>query len=368
MKFVCSSQKLSEICSNVQRAVSQKTSLPALEGILIKAENNNIVLSSYDLEVGIITTMEARVEKTGSIVLNAKILCDILRSLPEENVSVEVDERLACKIKSGEAVFTFMGISASEYPELPEVSGGFPLVINSDLLKDMIRKTIFATAENDAKIVHTGVRFEIEENNIRLIAVDGFRLAIRNEKIDYSGEEKIFVVPKKTLNELTKLITGSDETVSINIGLHHIVFEIGTYCIVSRLLSGEFLNYKAAISASANATVKVNVRKFIESIERTSLIITDRTKSPIRCIFDSDIIKMSSTTVLGTASDKVTAQMKGEKLEMGFNNKFLLDALKVCDTDEVIIRLSSPIQPIIIVPTEGDSFLFLILPVRLKTE
>lgn len=368
MKFVCSSQKLSEICSNVQRAVSQKTSIPSIEGILVKAENNSITLTGYDLEVGIITTMEANVLKTGSIILNAKIFCDILRNLPEENVTVEVDERLACKIKSGEAEFTLMGISSSEYPELPEVSGGFPLVINAEILRDMVRKTIFATAENDAKVVHTGVRFEIEENNIRLIAVDGFRLAIRNEKIDYSGDEKIFVVPKKTLNELTKLITGGDETISVNIGKRHIVFEIGTYNIVSRLLDGEFLNYKAAISGAANATVKVSVRKLIESIERTSLIITDRAKSPIRCIFDSDVIKISSTTVLGTAADKVPADMQGEKLEMGFNNKFLLDALKVCDTDEVVIRLSSPIQPIIIVPKDGDNFLFLILPVRLKTE
>lgn len=367
MKFVCSSQKLSELCSNVQRAVSQKTSIPSIEGILIKAENNLITLTGYDLEMGIITTMEADTQENGSIILNAKILCDILRNLPTETVSISSDERLSCKIKSGEAEFNLIGISPAEYPELPAVNGGFPIVIGGELLRDMIRKTIFATAENDAKIVHTGVRFEIGGHNIRLIAVDGFRLAIRNEKIDYDGEEKIFVVPKKTLNEVTKLIS-DDASVSMNIGKRHIVFEIGNYNIVSRLLDGEFLNYKAAISGTANATVKVNVRQLINSIERTSLIITDRAKSPIRCIFDEDIIKISSTTTLGTANDKIPAQMKGDKLEIGFNNRFLLDALKVCDTDEVIIRLSSPVLPIIIIPTEGESFLFLILPVRLKTE
>ena len=145
-------------------------------------------------------------------------------------------------------------------------------------------------------------------------------------------------------------------------------FKIGDYDIVSRLLAGEFLNYKAAISGNSTGTVKVSVRNLINSIERTSLIITDRAKSPIRCIFDKDMIKISSVTVLGSANDRVPAEMTGEKLEMGFNNKFLLDALRVCDTDEVIIKLSSPVHPIIIVPTDGDSFLFLILPVRLKTE
>lgn len=368
MKFECNTHILSDICSNVQRAVSQKTSIPSLEGIMIKAEGNTVTLTGYDLEVGMITSTDAEVKENGSIILNAKILCDILRNLPEDRVSFEADERLSCKIKSGEAEFTLVGTSSAEYPELPSVNGGFPVVIDSEILKDMIRKTIFATAENDAKIVHTGVRFEISENNIRLVAVDGFRLAIRNEKIDYSGEEKIFVVPKKTLNEVLKLSAGEDGKISMSIGKRHITFKIGDYDIVSRLLDGEFLNYKAAISGNSTGTVKVSVRTLINSIERTSLIITDRAKSPIRCIFDKDMIKISSVTVLGSANDRVPAEMTGEKLEMGFNNKFLLDALRVCDTDEVIIKLSSPVHPIIIVPTDGDSFLFLILPVRLKTE
>lgn len=167
---------------------------------------------------------------------------------------------------------------------------------------------------------------------------------------------------------MLKLSAGEDGKISMSIGKRHITFKIGDYDIVSRLLDGEFLNYKAAISGNSTGTVKVSVRNLINSIERTSLIITDRAKSPIRCIFDKDMIKISSVTVLGSANDRVPAEMTGEKLEMGFNNKFLLDALRVCDTDEVIIKLSSPVHPIIIVPTDGDSFLFLILPVRLKTE
>lgn len=367
MKLICETQKLSEICSNVQRAVSTKSSIPAIEGILLEAGENVLTLTGYDLEVGMITSMEARVEEAGSIILNAKILCDILRSLPSDTVSIEADERLTCRIKSGDAEFTLIGIPAADYPELPSVESGFPIVLDSETLRDMIRKTIFATAENDVKVVHTGVRFEIGANQIRLVAVDGFRLAMRNEEIDYDGEEKIFVAPKKALNEVVKL-TGGEETIALNVGKRFIVFEIGSYRIVSRLLEGEFLNYRAAISGKVTGTVRVNTRLLIQSIERTSLIITDRTKSPIRCVFDEDMIRISSTTALGTAHDRVPCKSEGEHMEIGFNNRYLLDALRVCDADEVLVKIGSPILPILIVPTEGEDFLFLVLPVRLKTE
>lgn len=367
MKLICETQKLSEICSNVQRAVSTKSSIPAIEGILLEAGEKVLTLTGYDLEVGMITSMEARVEEAGSIILNAKILCDILRSLPSDTVSIEADERLTCRIKSGDAEFTLIGIPAADYPELPSVESGFPIVLDSETLRDMIRKTIFATAENDVKVVHTGVRFEIGANQIRLVAVDGFRLAMRNEEIDYDGEEKIFVAPKKALNEVVKL-TGGEETIALNVGKRFIVFEIGSYRIVSRLLEGEFLNYRAAISGKVTGTVRVNTRLLIQSIERTSLIITDRTKSPIRCVFDEDMIRISSTTALGTAHDRVPCKSEGEHMEIGFNNRYLLDALRVCDADEVLVKIGSPILPILIVPTEGEDFLFLVLPVRLKTE
>ena len=254
----------------------------------------------------------------------------------------------------GKLEFSLIGISSQEYPELPSVNSSFPIVVKGGILKDMIRKTVFAAAENDTKIVHTGVRFEIADRQIRLVAVDGFRLAIRNEEIDYIGEEQVFVVPKKALNEIMKLVI-DDEPVAMNIGKRHIVFEINNYIIVSRLLDGEFLNYKSA-----------NTRMLISSIERTSLVITDRAKSPIRCIFEDGLIRTSAITTLGSANDKIPAQIKGNRIEIGFNNRFLLDALKVCDTDEVKIKLASPVLPIIIEPKEGNSFLFLILPVKLK--
>ena len=210
-------------------------------------------------------------------------------------------------ITSDSAEYTLVGISPKEFPELPSVTGGFPIVAGQEMLKEMIRQTIFAVATNDTKVVHTGIKFEISDNLIKLIAVDGFRLAIRKEAIDYSGEFSSFIVPSKTLSEVVKLFREDDETVSISVGKKHIVFEIGSYSVVSRLLDGEFLNYKSAIPGESTTEVRVNTRQFIDSIERISLIITDKIKSPLRCTFGDNAIRLSSTTALGSASDEVSA-------------------------------------------------------------
>ncbi len=367
MKIVCNTEILSEACQNVSRVVSTKTSIPAIEGIYLKAIGNELILTGYDLEVGINTSIEAKVEEPGSIIINARILCDILRKLPAEVVRIEADERQLCIIRCGEAEYKIVGIAAEEYPELPTVSGGYPIIVESGTLSDMVRQTIFAVSKNDTKIVHTGIKFEITRDQIRLVAVDGFRLAIRTEQIKYSGEDMSFIVPAKTLSEVIKLIDNC-EVISMNIAKRHIIFEVGNYSIISRLLDGEFLDYNSAVPKSLTTEVNVNVKTFIDSIERTSLLITDRLKSPLRCIFDENMIKISTVTSLGTANDKLACKTEGNRVEIGFNNIFLLDALKACSLDEVKITLNGPLSPITIVPPEGDNFLYLVLPVRLKNE
>lgn len=368
MKIYCETQVLCEACLNVQRAVSNKTTIPAIEGILIKAIGNELILTGYDLEVGITTSIPCRVMEQGAIILNAKLLCDIVRKIPGDQVYIETDERLLATIRGGEAEYSLIGIDGNEFPELPAVSGGYPVVLEQKLLKDMVRQTIFAVSVNDSKIVHTGVKFEVAPNLIRLVAVDGSRLAMRTEAINYMGDELSFVVPAKTLNEVTKLIGDDEDTISLGIGKRHIIFEIGSYQIISRLLDGDFLNYKNAIPTTCSATAKVNTREMIESIDRTSLIITDKFKSPVRFVFDDKLVRISSITALGTANDSFPCEYEGNRIEIGFNNKLLLDALRACDADEVKIELNSGSSPILILPTEGDSFLFLILPMRLKKD
>ncbi len=368
MKITCNTAELSLACQNVQRAASTKTAIPAIEGILMVAKDGVLTLTGYDLEMGITTSIPAKIEEAGELVLNAHMFSETLRKLPDSSVNIFSDSRHIASISCGDFESTLIGISAEEYPDLPTVSGGYPITIQQSVLKDMVRKTIFSVAVKDSKIVHTGIKFEIEENHIRLIAVDGVRLAIRNENIDYSGEALSFVVPAKTLSEVVKLMGEDDAMVTLGVGKRHIVFEVGGYNIISRLLDGEFLNYKAAIPSSTKTVINVNTRSFIESIDRTSLIITDKIKSPVKCVFDEGLIKMSSITSLGTANDRIPAAIDGEACTIGFNNKYMLEALRACDTDEVRIMLNGAVAPILIVPNQGDEFIFLILPVRLKNE
>ena len=368
MKFVCETSTLSTACQNVQRAVSAKSTIPGTEGILIKALNSELNLTGYDLEIGINTTIYAKVEEAGSIVLNAKVLCEILRRIPNQTVTIDCDERNFATIRSGDIKYEIMGISADDYPELPTVQGNFTIDINRKMLSEMVKQTIFAVAVTDAKVVYTGIKFEISEGEIKLIAVDGFRMAIRTEKIDYHGEDITFIVPAKTMSEIFKLsVEDSEEEegiVSIGLGGRHIIFEVNGYSIISRLLEGEFLNYRSTIPQSVSTTVEVDTRSLIDSIERTSLIITDRS-SPVRLVVEDGTMKFSSVTAIGTATDKMLADIEGIKVEVGFNNRFLIDALKATEQEEIRMEFGSSNQPIIIKPFEGDSFFYLVLPVRI---
>lgn len=367
MKFICERQKLNEAVTNVQRAVSSKSTMPALEGILIKAEQDHIDLCGYDLEIGITTSVNARVSEKGSIVINAKLFSDIIRKMPENEISIETNDKLMVYIVSGKVDYKIIGISADEYPELPSVTGSENIYIDGETLNSMIRQTKYAIADNDIKPAHKGSLFEIENGNIKVISVDGYRLAIRNEKINYDGE-KSFIVPGKSLSEVTKLISEETKDVTITIGGRHIVFNIDDYSVITRLIEGEFMNYKAALPKQHITELKVNTRKFINSIERMSLLLTDKLKSPIRCRIENGLIKTSCNTSLGQAYDEFETEVSGEDVEIGFDNKFMLDAMRYTETDEVKIQINGPLSPILILPSEGDSFLFLVLPVRLKNE
>lgn len=368
MKIICNTTVLAEACNVVQRGVPQKSTLPATEGIFLQAKNSKLTLTGYDLEVGITTVIECSTESEGSIVLNARLLCDILRRLPSQSVTISSDSNNLCKIKSGESEFSLVGIPADDYPELPTVTGGMPFSIKQGILKNMVKQTIFAVAVQDIKPVHKGIKFEVSNNNLRLISCDGFRLAIRNETIEFNGEDMTFVVPAKTLAEVTKLTDDDEANIVFSIGKKFILFEIGNYRIISRILEGEFFNYKNAIPSESSTKARVNLKLLLDSVEETSLLITSKIKSPVRCIFDDNTIRISSATSLGAATDKIPASIDGKRLEIGFNNTYLTDCLRTVDVDEVNIELSTPVSPIIIKPVEGDNFIFLIIPMRLKNE
>lgn len=367
MKMICNRQQLVEAVLNVQRAVSSKSSVPALEGILIKTNAEGVLLCGYDLELGMTTFVDAQVSEPGGVVLSARLFGDIVRRFPAETVSISVDEKNTATLTSGASEFSIAGIPAEEYPELPSITDETSVSLPHGVLKSMIRQTLFAVADNDAKPVHTGTLFELSENKIKLVSVDGYRLAMREETAACS-EEMTFVVPGKTLSEVLKLLGDGDDTLTLQIGRRHILFNIGDYTVISRLLEGEFLDYNAAIPASHTTEIVVNTRAFIDSVERVSLLITDRLKSPVRCVFEDGQVRLSCSTAIGRASDEFEAKLSGAPVEMGFNNRYLLDALRNTEGDEARVQLSGPLSPMKVLPREGNSFLFLVLPVRLKND
>lgn len=367
MRIVCNTTQFTEVCLNVQRCVPNKAVLPHLEGILIQTlDTDSVMLSGFDLELGITVKVEARVERPGAAVLNAKRLCDILRALSrrDEIVVIDCDEKNVCTIQSGSTNYTLISLNPAEYPELPELTEEKPLTVRQTLLRDMIKQTIFAVSLDDYKAVHRGVKFEVTPGQIKLVALDGYRLAIRTEFIEYNGKAFSFVVPAKALAEIIKFIGDEDAFIDMSVGRRHILFNIGAYTIISRLLEGEFLNYAGAIPTAKDATVRVDTQELIDIIDRASVMIPDKSKSPIRMIFDEDIIRVSTVSAEGSFHDKIAGSTEGKRTEIGFNNRFVLDALRSCDTDEVLINLNGPVAPAVIVPPEGDNFLYLILPVR----
>lgn len=364
MNITCNRQLLSETANHISRVIPATSAIPALSGILLVAEQN-LTLSGYDLEIGITKTIDARVAERGRVVFDAKLFCDIVRRLPEDTVTISVDDRLVCEIFSGKSHFSLMGINADEFPEMPSVEMGKTVSLPSETLQSMVRQTIFSVAPADAnKPLYTGLMYEIKGGMLNMIAVDGFRLAIRKEKIAYEGDLS-FIVPSKTMNEVTKLIS-TEEDVTMSVTDRHIIFTVDGFNVISRLLVGEFLNYETAIPKNCSTKVQLNTREMISSVERVSQIILERIKTtPLRCKFENDLFVASCNTELGSAQDEVSVKIEGQPVEIGFNNRYLLDALKATETDEVVFELGGSHSPAVVRPINGDHFLFIVMPVKL---
>jgi DNA polymerase-3 subunit beta len=372
MKFTCNTKELSKACQTVSRAVATKATIPALECIKIEAKDSKIMLCGYNLELGMSTSIEAHgVSENGSILLDAKTICSIVKKLPDTFTTIEYESPNKVIISSGETKFEICSIDSKEYPELPSIDVQNSANIQQPVLKGMIQQTIFAVAESNAKPVHTGALFKIQEGSITVVGVDGYRLAKCHDKIDYSGKEFDFVVPKITLMEVCGLL--SDDTAkmaTISVDLRHAIFEIGDYEVFTRLLEGEFIEYDKMIPTEYKTEALTDVRSILDSTERVSLIVNDKLRSPLKMEVNHsrNRIELSCSTVLGAAHDALNAEISGDALTIGFNGKYLSDALKNVDCDEVKLHFSGPLAPMVILPDDGDSFVFLVLPVRLRQE
>jgi len=368
MNFSCEKALLLAAVNTAGRAVAAKSSIPALEGILLEAGPDRLNMTGYNLETGIRTTVEASVKEEGSLVVSARLFGDIIRNLPDDMVSLSTDG-VTINIRCGMSDYHIMGTDPREFPELPEVADGNGFFVTQSSLKKMISQTIFAVSDNESRPIHTGSLFEIESGVLTMVAVDGYRLALRREKLErvVGANGFSFVVPGAALKEVEKICSDCDELVSITQGDRHIMFQIGTTILISRRLEGEFLNYKQTIPRENAIKVEGATRTLQATIDRVSLIISDKLKSPLRCTFGEDSLSITTKTAIGDAFDVCDIKGDGKGLEIGFNNRYLMDAIKAAPADTVRLELNTSTSPCLILPVDdSDNFLYMVLPVRLR--
>jgi len=367
MRFTCEKSMLVTGLNITGRTVAQKSSLSVIEGILCKA-GLGLSLTGYNMETAITYQIEAEVSDPGECILPARLFGDIIRRLPEGPVTVVVDDNFKVSIRSGYASFTISAESAEDYPELPDVGSGRSISIPQSALKDLISGTIFAVSENQGRPIHTGVKFEVEDTTVSAIAVDGFRLARKTYHMEEAtGRAMSFVVPAQGLKEVEKILTDSDDMAAFILGQKHILYQVGNATLICRLLEGEFLDWRRVVPTNCPIKLTAHVGDLTSSIERVGLIVSEKYKSPVRCVFGNQVLQMRTNTTIGAAEDQCSIAGDGKELEIGFNVRYLADALRAIPSEEVVLELTNSLSPIVLTPAEEKyDYAYMVLPVRIK--
>ena len=372
MKIVCYKENILKAINSVVKGVASKTTMPILEGILIQTNDKEIKLTTYDLEIGIEYVMECEVEEQGSTVVNAIMFSEIIRKLPDTEIHITLNDKNLLEIECEGSLYKLATMNPEEFPELPKIEVENSIEIDQTLLKNMIRKTIFAVSNEESRPIFTGCLFEIENNKLTVVAVDGFRLALRSIFLNKQSNNFKAVIPGKTLNEVNKILLDSFEPVKIGVSKNQALFEMDNCKIVTRILDGEFLNYKNVIPSNWETRIKVNKNNIQNSFERISLIssstVEKEKKYPVKVNVDIGKITISCTNQTGDAKEELYVSTEGKNLEAGFNPKYFLDSLKAIDDEEVYIEFGSSISPCLIKSTENNDYTYMILPIRLKED
>lgn len=367
MKFVCEKALLVSAISVASRTVAQKSAIAALEGIHVKA-GMKLQLSGYNLETGITVSVPAEITEYGECIFPARLFFDIIRKLPDEEVSISVDENFQVSIRCGISSFSITAADAENYPELPDVEYDNAVSVPQRALKELISGTIFSVSENQARPVHTGCLFEMEDDTLTVVAVDGYRLALRRYAFEApTGRTMRFVAPAAALKEVEKILGDTDDEAKFTLGTKHILFEIGDATLVCRLLEGEFLDWRRVVPTDNPIKLSANVSRLTASVERVSLIVSEKVKSPVRCTFGENSGDFRTVTTIGAAHDVCPLAGDGKDLEIGFNCRYLLEALRAVPAEETTLELSNGLSPIVLTPTDGSrKYAYMVLPVRLK--
>ena len=371
MKIVCEKEKILKAINSVTKAVASKTTMPILEGILIQTNDKEVKLTTYDLEIGIEYIIDADVREQGATVVNAIMFSEIIRKLPDTEINISLNEKNLLVIECEGSLYKLATMNPEEFPELPQINVENSIEIEQNVLKEMIRKTIFAVSTEENRPIFTGCLFEIKNNKLNVVAVDGFRLAWKSKFLQNSSNDFTAVIPGRTLNEVNKIILDSFDNIKIGVAKNQALFEMENCKLVTRLLDGEFLNYSSVIPENWETRVRVNKNIIQNCFERISLIsassIEKEKKYPVKVSVDIGKVTISCTNQTGDAKEEIFVETEGKNLEAGFNPKYFLDALRAIDDPEVFIDFGSSISPCIIRPTEenGD-YIYMVLPIRMK--
>lgn len=368
MKIRCEKKDLQTAVNNVSRAAPSKSPIPALEGILFEATREELKLTAYDTRIGIYTTLESTVMEAGCIVIPARFLSELVRRLPDGLVTIEADESFATTIRCGKTEFHVMGLDPESFPELNVVDAVQNIGIPEDILKSMINQTIFSVSTSESRPLYMGVLFEVGVSDLTLVAVDGYRLAKRSEQLDNARMDPCsFVIPGTSLNEVERLCSADKkDEVMIALGEKHASFSIGNTVLITRRLEGEFMNYKKSIPSSFRYEILVEREEMIRVIDRISLVIKDKQTSPVKMIVDDGELQFYCTTPFGHAEDSCICEGSGEGMRIGFNDRYFMDALKAASDEKIRVSMNTPSAPIVIEAAEGGSYLYMVLPVRLR--
>ena len=372
MQIVCYKDKLLKAINSVVRGVASKTTMPILEGILIQTNDNEIKLTTYDLEIGIEYVMDCEVKEQGSTVVNAIMFSEIIRKLPDTEIYISVNDKNLLEIECEGSLYKLATMNPDEFPELPKIEVENSIEVEQNTLKNVIRKTIFAVSVEENRPIFTGCLFEIKDNKLNVVAVDGFRLALRSIFLNQQTNDFSAVIPGKTLNEVIKILSDSFEPVRIGVAKNQALFEMDNCKIVTRILDGEFLNYKNVIPENWETRIKVNKNNLQDSFERISLIssstVEKEKKYPVKVNVDIGKIIISCTNQTGDEKEELFVSTEGKNLEVGFNPKYFLDSLKAIDDEEVYVEFGTSISPCLIKSTENKDYVYMILPIRLKED
>ena len=370
MKFICEKEKLLKAINSVVKGVASKTTMPILEGILIQTNDNEIKLTTYDLEIGIEYIIESDVEEQGNTVVNAVMFSEIIRKLPDTQINITLNDNNLLVIECEGSLYKLATMNPEEFPELPRINIENSVELDQRTLKNMIRKTIFAVSIEENRPIFTGCLFEINDNKLNVVAVDGFRLAWTSNFLEKRNNNFKAVIPGKTLNEVNKIILDSFDNIKIGVSKNQALFEMENCKIVTRLLDGEFLNYQSVVPQNWETRIRVNRKDIQECFERISLISASSTekekKYPVKVNIEVGKITISCTNQTGDAKEELYLETEGKELEVGFNPKYFLDALKVIEDEEIYIDFGTNISPSVIRPIENEDYTYMILPIRMK--